>query len=84
MVDPLVFSKLRIENALLQPLELEGKSRAQLLQSGARTVFFLAVDITMMSNKDEITLIVKRDNLAAFELWLVREKRAQKTPRATA
>ena len=105
LMDPFVFAKLRIERPLLQPTELEGKSRSQFLQArlglfllavltSIVTVFstalvgghqrFIALleNISVMSHKDVITLVVKGGHLPATELCVVRKQAAQEPPGA--
>ena len=101
LMDPFVFTKLRIEGAFLQPTELEGKSRPQFLQpclglfllavlapiptfvttlvGGYQRLVALLKDVSVMSHKDVIALVVKGRHLPTTELGVVREQAAQKS-----
>jgi hypothetical protein len=78
-VNPLILSKLCAERALLQPLHLHGKSWTQLLQPRSVLVFLLTIDIAVVSDKYEISLIMKRDNLPPFQLRILHNNVRKRT-----
>lgn len=78
LAHPLVLSELRVEGSLLQVLQLEREARAQLLQTRAHLVLVLAVDVAVVAHENEVSLVVECDDLAAFELGLLREKEREK------
>ena len=74
---PLVAAELCVKGALLQPLKLEAKLRADLLQAGTRSV--LLENIPMAAEENKITLVMPSNNLATNKVRLYGEKRGEQT-----
>ena len=70
-MDPFILPELRVEDSLLQILQLEGESRAQLLEIRLELFSIFLVDVTMMSNENKVTLIVEGHDLSPFELRIL-------------
>jgi hypothetical protein len=64
-----LFPTRQLKRPFLQAHQFQRKPWPKFLQIRPLPVF---KDIPVPSEKDEIPLIVKRSNLSAFELWLVR------------
>lgn len=71
-VDELILSKLRVQSTKLKGVKFESEARAAFLEVGTRSIFGKL--ITMMSEENEITLVVECEDLATSEGGVLREE----------
>ena len=76
LVNPFILAELGIESALLERAQLERELGPELLKTD---LFGVAEDVAMVPEEDKITLVVKRDAMAAFVLRVMREERGERT-----
>lgn len=80
LVHPLVFPVFGVESTDLQPAQFESEARSELLKSstfGLAVLFVdLVEDVSMVANKDKVSLVVESHDLSSFEVRFVREERS--------
>lgn len=75
LVNPFILAELGIESALLKRAQLERELGPELLKTD---LFGVAEDVAVVPEEDKVTLVVKRDAVAAFVLRVVWEKRGER------
>jgi hypothetical protein len=83
-MNPFIFTELGVEGSFLQPFQFEREPRSQFLKPRSDGLFFLPINISMMSYKYEIALIMKRDHLSALQLWIMGVQRSKEAANTSA